>query len=302
MATSGTVTFLPGESSSTIDVQLIDDMSAEGEETFTVTLANPGNGVLGNAVGTATIDDDENAVGVSIADAVIAENDAGAFVTLDITLSAPSLFAVMVDYATSDGSATDPDDYLSDSGTVTFPIGEVLQQVQISIVDDALAEGDENFPVTLSNTVDSVLLDADATVTITDDEASPCGKPSYDRATENAVFVWKDCGTDQWHARMTAGGIQTQWVGNVTATAAFISVVGFSIEANDVLDFTTDPAVIDFTLNANLIGQDGIDFELSSSNDACFDLTAPAAMQIFAGAARIPVASRFSLSTLGACP
>jgi len=302
MATSGTVTFLPGESSATIDVQLIDDMSAEGDETFTVTLTNAGNGVLGNAVGIATIDDDEFAVGVSIADAVIAENDVGASVVLDITLSAPSTFTVMVDYVTSDGSATDPNDYLSDSGTVTFPIGEVLQQVQITIVDDALAEGDEDFQVTLSNTVNSVLVDADATVTVTDDEASPCGAPTYDRAIDNAVFVWKDCGTDQWHARMTAGGIQTQWVGNVTATAAFTSVVGFSIEANDVLDFTTDPAVIDFTLNANLTGQDGFEFELASTNDACFDLTAPAAMQIFAGAARIPVSSRFSLSTLAACP
>ncbi len=302
MATSGTVTFLPGESSAMIDVQLVDDMSAEGDEIFNVNLSNPGNGVLGVTAGTATIDDDEDAVGVSIADAVIAENDAGALVTVDITLSAPSLFTVMVDYATSDGSATDPNDYLSDSGTVTFPIGEVLQQVQITIVDDALAEGDEDFLLTLSNTVDSVLVDGDATVTITDDEASPCGAPTYDRATENAVFVWKDCGTDQWHARMTAGGVQTQWVGNVTANAAFISVVGFSIEANDVLDFTTDPAVIDFTLNANLIGQDGFEFEMSSSNDACFDLTAPATMSIFAGAARIPVGNRFSLSTLGACP
>ncbi len=302
LATSGTVTFAPGESTATIDVQLIDDLFAEGDETFTVTLANPGNGVLGTTVGTGTIDDDEFAVGVSIADAVVAENAAGAVVTLDITLSEPSLFTVMVDYATSDGTATDPDDYLADSGTVTFLVGEVLKQVQIGIVDDALAEGNEEFLVTLSNTVNSVLVDGEATTTITDDEASPCGAPTYDRATENAVFVWKDCGTDQWHTRMTAGGIQTQWVGNATGSAAFTSVVGFSIEANDILDFTTDPAVIDFTLNANLTGQDGFEFEVASTNEVCFDLTAPAAMSIFVGSARIPVGSRFSLSTLGACP
>lgn len=302
LATSGTVTFAPGESSAMIDVQLIDDVSAEGDETFTVTLANPGNGVLGNTAGTATIDDDEEAVGVSIADATIAEDDAGATVTLDITLSAPSLFTVMVDYATSDGTATDPDDYLSDSGTVTFPIGETLQQVQITIVDDLIAEGNEDFLVTLSNSVDSVLVDDEASVTITDNEASPCDAPTYDRATENAVFVWKDCGTDLWHARMTSGGVQTQWLGNVTGSEAFLSVVGFSIEANDILDFTTDPAVIDFTLNANNSGQDGFEFEVASSNEVCFDLTAPATMSIFVGSARIPVVNRFSLSTLGACP
>jgi len=302
LANSGTLTFMPGEVAQNIDMQLIDDMAAEGEETFTITLSNPGNGVLGNAIGTGTIDDDEFAVGVSVADAVVSENDAGALVTVDVTLSEASTFTVEVDYATSNLLAVDPDDYLAASGTLTFTPGELLQQIQVTIVDDPLAEGDEDFAVTLGNTVNAVLVDGDAVVTITDDEPSPCGAPAYDRATENAVFVWKDCGIDLWHARMTAGGVQTQWVGNVTGTAAFASVVGFSIEPNDVLDFTTDPAVIDFILNANNAGQDGIDFEVSSGNDVCFDLTAPGAMPIFVGAARNPVGTRFSLSTLGDCP
>ena len=162
-----------------------------------------------------------------------------------------------------------PEDYLAASGTLTFNPGELTQQIQISIVDDSLAEGDEDFAVSLGNAVNAVLVD---------DEPSPCGAPAYDRETENAVFVWKDCGTDLWHARMTAGGVQTQWVGNATGTAAFAAVTGFSIEPNDILDFTTDPTVIDFTLNANNAGQDGFDFEVSSGNQVCFDLAAPGSL------------------------
>ena len=222
--------------------------------------------------------------------------------TLDITLSEASSFVVSVDYTTADGLASDPDDYTASSDTVTFAIGETVQQIQIPINDDGLAEGDEDFAVTLSNTVNSVLVDGDAVVTIVDDEPSPCGMPTYDRATENAVFVWKDCGTDQWYARMTAGGVQTQWIGTAASTANYVSVTGFSIEANDVLDFTTDPAVISFTLNANNTGQDGFDFQVASGADVCFDVTAPAAMPIFVGADRNAVGSRFSLLTLGACP
>lgn len=302
LANSGTLTFMPGEVSQVVEIQLIDDMAAEGPETFTVTLSNPANGVLGNDIATATIDDDEFAVGISVADTVIAEDDAGALVTVDVTLSEASTFTVTVDYATSDLLAGDPGDYLATSGTLTFDPGELLQQIQVTIVDDALAEGDEDFAVTLSNAVNAIFVDSDAVVTIADNEPSPCGAPTYDRATENAVFVWKDCGTDVWHARMTAGGVQTQWVGSVTGSAAFSSVTGFSIEANDVLDFTTDPAVIDFVLNANNAGQDGIDFEVPVGSEVCFDITAPGAMPVFVGAARIPVGTRFSLSTLGACP
>jgi hypothetical protein len=302
LANAGTLTFLPGEVTRNIEIQLIDDMSAEGEETFTVTLSNPGNGVLGSTDGIATIEDDEFAVGVSIADAMIAENDAGAQVSVDVSLSEASTFTVTVDYATADLLAMAPEDYLAASGTLTFNPGELTQQIQVSIVDDLLAEGDEDFAVSLGNVVNAVLVDADSVVTITDDEPSPCGAPAYDRATENAVFVWKDCGTDLWHARMTAGGVQTQWVGNATGTAAFAAVTGFSIEPNDILDFTTDPAVIDFTLNANNAGQDGFDFEVPSGNQVCFDLAAPGAMPIFVGAARNAVAARFSLATLGDCP
>jgi hypothetical protein len=302
LANSGTLTFMPGEVTQNVDIQLIDDMAAEGEETFTLTLSNPGNGVLGNDIGTATIDDDEFAVGVSVADAVINENDAGSQVTVDVTLSEASSFTVNVDYATGDLLALAPDDYLAAADTLTFNPGEVTQQIQVTIIDDSLAEGDEDFAVTLSNTVNAVLVDGDAVVTIADDEPSPCDAPTYDRDTENAVFVWKDCGTDLWHARMSAGGIQTQWTGNATGNAAFGSVVGFSIEVNDILDFTTDPAVIDFTLNANNNGQDGFDFEVSAGNEVCFDVTAPAAMPVFVGAARNAVGTRFSLSTLGDCP
>ncbi len=44
-----------------------------------------------------------------------------------MTLSAPSGKPITVDYATSDGTATAPDDYTSTSGTLSFAAGEDVQ-------------------------------------------------------------------------------------------------------------------------------------------------------------------------------
>ncbi|MDV2998654.1 MAG: hypothetical protein N5P05_000260 [Chroococcopsis gigantea SAG 12.99] len=54
---SGTLTFLPGEISKTINVSIIDDNLSERDEFFTVKLSNPENAGLVQPVGTATITD-----------------------------------------------------------------------------------------------------------------------------------------------------------------------------------------------------------------------------------------------------
>ncbi len=56
---TGTVTFLPGETTQPVSVTLVDDNVGEGDETFTVTLSNPVNALLADAIGVATITDNE---------------------------------------------------------------------------------------------------------------------------------------------------------------------------------------------------------------------------------------------------
>ena len=47
MATAGTLTFAPGDTTKTIEVPIVDDPAVESEEYFTVTLATPVNATLG---------------------------------------------------------------------------------------------------------------------------------------------------------------------------------------------------------------------------------------------------------------
>ena len=57
-ATSGTLTFLAGDTAKTINVPTIDDSTTENAENFTVTLSNASSGsTIGTATGTGTIND-----------------------------------------------------------------------------------------------------------------------------------------------------------------------------------------------------------------------------------------------------
>ena len=66
LITLGTLNFAAGETSKNILIPIIDDVYAEGAETFTVTLSNATGTTLGApAVATVTIDDNEAANGVN---------------------------------------------------------------------------------------------------------------------------------------------------------------------------------------------------------------------------------------------
>jgi hypothetical protein len=75
-----------------------------------------------------------------------------------------------VDFATSDGTATAPGDYLASSGTITIPAGFSNGPIFVEVVGDTLHEPDETFQVDLSNPVNATIGDAQATATILDDD------------------------------------------------------------------------------------------------------------------------------------
>lgn len=58
-ALSGSLTIAAGTTSASIDLQVTADVSAEADETFTVTLSNPNNATLGTASATVSIRDDD---------------------------------------------------------------------------------------------------------------------------------------------------------------------------------------------------------------------------------------------------
>ena len=106
---------------------------------------------------------------LSIAD-VRESEDVGDMV-FEVTLSEANDDVVTVDWTTSSDTAETPTDYQAESGTLTFPAGEIVQTLTVTINNDMVdEEEEETFTVTLTNAVNAMIEDASATGTITDDD------------------------------------------------------------------------------------------------------------------------------------
>src|SRR5262249_33660923 len=152
------------------DVQVQGDTTDEDDETFSLELSAPTNATIADGHGVATITDDDPAPSVSIASGTSTE---GSALRYTATLSAASGKTVSVHYATADGTAAQPGDYQSASGTLTFAPGQTTKTVDVTVVADALHEADETVAVDLSAPVNASLGTARAFGTIIDDDPAP---------------------------------------------------------------------------------------------------------------------------------
>ena len=141
VASSGTATFtLAGPTSQTITIPVIGDLLDEANETFTVNLTNaqpPAIADITTATGTGTITDNDPLPSVVINDVSLTEGNSGTTnADFTVTLSAPSGRNVTVNYATANATATQPADYTTTSGTLTFTPGQVTKTVSVPVVGD----------------------------------------------------------------------------------------------------------------------------------------------------------------------
>lgn len=126
---------------------------------------------------------------VSIGDDTVTEGDAG---TVDaefaVTLSEPApAGGVTVDYDTADDTATSLDDYVAESGTVTFVEGDDTETVTIAVNGDTDVEPDETFFVDLSDAVNATIADGQGVGTILDDDGT---------GTADVRVIKKDAGRE----------------------------------------------------------------------------------------------------------
>ncbi len=154
--TSGTVTFLPGQTMKTVPITIRGNAGPtqfdEYDEAFNVVLSSPINATLGTATGTITIlNDDTPTVSVSNATINTVEGNAGTHtVPVTVSLSNPSVAAITVGYSTTPGNAVSPSDFLASSGTVTIPAGQTIGTFNVTVKGDTILEDYEYFNVVLS--------------------------------------------------------------------------------------------------------------------------------------------------------
>jgi hypothetical protein len=178
-AATGTVTFSPGQTTRPLSVPLIGDTGIEPDETFFVNLTNPVNVTLADAQGQAVIQDDDT-VRLQFSQATYPASEGAHSVTVTVTRAGGLPLSVAVDYATSDGTATERKDYAAALGTLRFAAGETSNTFDLLITDDAFREQDETINLTLSNPTGGALLGTPQTATVViaaDDNPPPATNP-----------------------------------------------------------------------------------------------------------------------------
>ena len=191
-ATSGTLTFNPGETSKTIDVTVLGDVIDEIDKQFFINLSNANGLLIDDDQGRATMidDDDPDAIiqisdGINITQEFGKEGNAG-LTTYEFTVEiiGKPTRTVTVALDTESGTATAGSDFLEVHDQLTFEVGEFTKTIQVDVLGDASVEPDEEFFVNLSNADGVRIFDDQGVGTIINDDAFVVRQEGLDATQE----------------------------------------------------------------------------------------------------------------------
>lgn len=231
-----------GSASAIFTVQVIGDTLHEPNETFAVNVSNVTGAAVADGQGLGTIVNDDAAPTLSIDDVSVTEGNSGTVAAIvTVSLSTASGQTVTVNYATADGTAVAPADYVSASGTLTFAPGTTSRFVTITVNGDATPEADETFTVNLSGATNAAVTDASGTVTILNDDApvtiTPTTLPAPAIGVPYSTTIGATGGSGSYTFAVTAGslpvGLTLSASGVLSGTPTAAGSVAFTITATD---------------------------------------------------------------------
>ena len=233
-----------GAASATARVPIPFDGAHPASRTVTVRLASVEDPYSVGSPSRLTFNVSERDAALDVHDARVSEGP-GAKLAFAVTLDRTRDREVRVNYATSDGTATQGEDYTGVSGTLRFAPGETSKTVSVTVLDDAHDEGAETLTLRLSSARRAVIDDATAVGTIVNSDPMPdawlsrFGRAASDQVVQSigrrleggereshvTVMGWRvDTLFESSHADRDAPGSQTD--GSVRAPDARIGAPG----------------------------------------------------------------------------
>jgi hypothetical protein len=222
-AANGTLTFVPGDLTKQITVQVQGDIVNEANETFLVNLSNPVNATISDNQGVGTILNDDGP-GVQFGSNAYSFDEGAGHGNILVTRTGDLSTDITVDYVTSDlsgttpcqtnntGIASDRCDYGTAAGTLRFAAGESQKTISLILIDDAYLEPSEQLTIRLIKPIGAVLGSIDtSTITITDNDtqnatANPIDELDFFIRQQYIDFLGREPeagGFSFWKARMT---------------------------------------------------------------------------------------------------
>jgi uncharacterized repeat protein (TIGR01451 family) len=204
-------------------------------------IRNPVNAALGEDRGTVTVLNDDPPPAVSVIPTSVPEGNVGTnSITLTVLLSATSTEPISVDVHTLDGVAQEGSDYFATNSTLTFNPGVTNLSVEVRLRPDILIEPNETFYVTVTNTINAVVVTNQFPVTILNDDGlpgdihhlqlSPVASPQHKQTPFPLTIIARDA-SDQ---------VATNFNGGVTVWATLTNApwLEFDFEEGDFSQWT----------------------------------------------------------------
>ncbi|MEY4565781.1 MAG: hypothetical protein RLY14_751, partial [Planctomycetota bacterium] len=196
-AISGTLTFLPGETSKTLSVVVNGDRISETNESFFVNLSNAVNATTVDGQGLGTIQNDDVA-GVTVGNlSGSATTESGGTVTFTVVLNSEPLAEVSIPVQSSN---TAEGTVSTTQLTFTAADWNVAQIVTVTGVDDTAYDGNATYSVLIGTITspDSAyngLNPADITLTNTDNDVQPTKFFVVNDGSPDRTFEYSELGT-----------------------------------------------------------------------------------------------------------
>jgi hypothetical protein len=156
-ATSGTLTFAPGDTSKMIAVAVTGDRVGGSDRSFFVNL-HGGSANISGSQGTGTIRDDEPRI--SITGVYAYEGNSGDTTPYVFTVNLSRKYdqPVTVAFATQDYDAVSGTDYGANSDVLTFAPGDTQKTITVQVYGNTTPQPDKNFVINLSNASGNALV------------------------------------------------------------------------------------------------------------------------------------------------
>jgi hypothetical protein len=174
-ARAGTLTFHAGEMTKTLAIAVTDDSVREGNETFTLSLSNPGGGAVLGALRavTVTITDNETGPTVQFGAPAFSVVEDGGTATISVTRTGSTVAGQSVRVRSVPGGTAPSGDFLAVDRIVTFATGQTTATFPVTVNDNGLLDGDRTVMLALSDPAAPLSLGVPrvAVLTIRNDDA-----------------------------------------------------------------------------------------------------------------------------------
>jgi photosystem II stability/assembly factor-like uncharacterized protein len=275
-ATTGPITFAPGQTVKTVEVPILTDAAAEPDETFFINVSvapsNQTRVTVADGQGQATIVDSGSSSAASLVQfsaSAFTVNETAGQTQITVTRAGNTSGAATVDYKTVSQSASERSDFTASLGTLRFAAGETQKTFTVLVTDDRFLEGAETLDLVLSNPTGVALGGPSAaTLTIVSDDTADGPSPVREDSFDTEFFVrqhyhdflsrepdsaglafWKNeidsCGTG-------IGAAQCREVKKINVSAAFFLSIEF--QETGYLVYRTYKAAYGDTTSPNVPG------------------------------------------------